>query len=60
MKKQYVKPTLEFSEFRLHDVIMYSPPQQETYEVPIKKQMQQELVGTGDLTPEETLPPESP
>ena len=58
MEKQYIKPTLDKVEWKLTDVILYSPPQQETYEVPIRKRMQEDLVGTGDLGPQD--PTEEP
>lgn len=60
MEKQYIKPTLDKVEWKLTDVILYSPPQQETYEVPIRKIMKSELVGAGDLAPEEVPPTEAP
>ena len=54
MEKQYEKPTLELIEWKLNDVILYSPPQEtEPYEVDIKRVMKEELEDAG-LPPENT------
>lgn len=56
MEKHYVKPSLEITGLWLTDVIMYSPPQQETYEVPIRKIIEDDMAGDNlpENPPQET------
>lgn len=59
MEKQYMTPTLEKTEWKLNDVILYSVPQvTEPYEVIIKRKMVNDLADTGALPPEEPDPTE--